>query len=1319
MKVLFVIPHYYKGVAEKTRYASHSIAMRANRLQVLDTLIFKLHLLFGRSHYGAVHDMMIMEEMPNPFALDVDVMVCTTGDDHLVGDLSCEKIYFEHVPVECEPLVLGFAAHRIMRDHLGRYDYYCYLEDDILIHDQFFFKKLEIFNANSPLEHLLQPQRFESCMFNGKLKNGFLTKVYPDYRTVTPPVDAANYTLDVLGVPITLERTTHPHAGSFFLNAEQFAHLAQNEDFVSPEGVSRAMILDAAASMSISRHFTIFKPARSCMSFFEVEHGHSNMIDQISLGDRGVRWFYKRSVEGTLATALKNQQAGRLEWAAELYRSVLHDEPENLDALNLYGVLLRQMGDLANAEQIFSFAIRLDDRLGELHRNLGLTLMTTSPERAEACFQRAVALDPGDRESLEQLGGLLEERGAYGEAATCLEKAAELAADNGELWYNLGSVHVKNNDQGKALQTFRRAIACKPGLAEAHVAEGIMLQSGGAYEDAVNSYRRALSVSPQLVQAHYNLGTALKELRRIDEAIAVYRQCLSLNPDHGDAHWNLALLLLMTGDLTHGWQQFHWRHRRSKAGVPRQFPVPAWDGSPLQGRTILLYGEQGAGDTLQFIRYVTLVAGRGGTIVVECQHAGLKRLLQGIPQVSAVFVQGETLPPFHCHASLLDLPALFATTLATVPATVPYLAPDPTLVAAWRQRLDSPAALKVGLVWAGNRRHENDGNRSMSAEKFQLPNGLPDVAYYSLQVGDGPLAMPLAMDSIDVTGQIVDFADTAAIIANLDLVITVDTAVAHLAGALGKPVWVLLPFVPDWRWLLDRDDSPWYPTMHLFRQQHAGDWEGVLARVGDALTGNRLEEGLQLYRQGALEKAADYFRRILAACPGCAPAARRLAYICQDLGHLDEAVEEYQRALRLGGDADVWNDLGTAYRQLDRLGEAMKAFGHATALVPGHLLATINLGAALQADNRPQEAVTLYRDLLISSPTSTEAKINLGTALQDAGKLEEAEAVYRQLLQEQPENAEAHWNLALALLAQGQLKEGWHEYEWRWLKREDPTPKRQFPQPEWDGTPLGGRTVLLWAEQGLGDTLQFIRYAALVERIQGQVIMECQHPGLKPVLETVPGVRRVFVRGEALPHYDCQVPLLSLPLFCRTELATIPAQVPYIFTLPEREALWRERVGTSNGLKVGLVWGGNRSLPNYRRRSLPPSLLAPLAQVPGVSWFSLQMDTSDQERASLPPELMLTDLTASIGDFADTAALIASLDLTITVDTSVAHLAGAMGRPVWTLLTFAADWRWLDSLSDSPWYPTMRIFRQQAPGEWASLLDRVATELALLSSNVR
>jgi Flp pilus assembly protein TadD len=400
-------------------------------------------------------------------------------------------------------------------------------------------------------------------------------------------------------------------------------------------------------------------------------------------------------------------------------------------------------------------------------------------------------------------------------------------------------------------------------------------------------------------------------------------------------------------------------------------------------------------------------------------------------------------------------------------------------------------------------------------------------------------------------------------------------------------------------------------------------------------------------------------------------------------------------------------ELGQAFGLVGRLDDAARCYREALRRAPEDADTQLRLGDTLLAQDRLDEAVASYRAALACQPDLVAALANLGMALGRLGNADEAEACYRAALQRAPDLAELHESLGLTLLRVGKLDEGWAEYEWR-LRA--PTAPRRFVQPQWAGEPLGDRVLLIHAEQGFGDTIQFCRY---VDRIaaSARVVLEVPDPLVRLLAGRLGGAH-IIAHGAPLPPFDLHCPMLSLPFVFRTTLETVPNQMPYLAADPARAAAWRERLAPLGGKRVGIVWAGRPTHLADRRRSLGLASLAPLADVPGISFVSLQTGPAAMQARRPPPGMVLHDWTAELGDFAETAALVGGLDLLIAVDTAVAHLAGALGRPVWLLNRFDGCWRWLTARDDSPWYPTLRQFRQTQPGDWDTVLRAVTAALA-------
>ena len=750
------------------------------------------------------------------------------------------------------------------------------------------------------------------------------------------------------------------------------------------------------------------------------------------------RWLLERNDSPWYPSMRLFRQTTAGDWAGVIagVRQELSEMLAQPQFHNQRGIAMLLKGDPSRAELVFSHAAALDQDFAEAYCNRGVALQALNRlDEALGCYQDALLFQPNFQQALFNMGNTCRSLGRLDQARVCYTRALELKPDFVQAHLGLGEIAKESREyaqarthfdqalssdsscveafQGlaetcqaeekfeEAISAYRMVLTLQPGLADVWNLLGTVYHAQERLDEAESCYRRALALLPDRVTVLNNLGVVLNAQGRINDAIAVYRHLLAVDDTYAEGHWNLSVALLAAGKYLQGWQEYEWRFLKSNPVATRDFPQPRWDGSALQGRTILLHAEQGFGDTFQFVRYVHLLAQKGGRVILECQVPALKRLLHSLEGVAEIVVAGEPLPPFDCHLPLMSLPLLFGTTLETIPAHIPYLAAEPADVDVWRQRLGPVNAFRVGLVWFAKQSQVLNRKRSCRLELFAPLLAVPGVELFSLQIGLGAeqLTECGADFSIkDLTGHITDFADTAGFIANLDLVITIDTAVAHLAGALGARTWVILPHVAEWRWLSQREDSPWYPTMRLFRQPRAGDWPALMASVAEALD-------------------------------------------------------------------------------------------------------------------------------------------------------------------------------------------------------------------------------------------------------------DCVRVGSKPL----------------------------------------------------------DRVPFHANLRVGLVWSGRQDNPLNRKRSCPFAILAPLLELPGITFFSLQLDSPDGVDARL------IDLTGRIHNFEDTAALMANLDLIISIDTSVAHLAAATGRPTWVLLSHVADWRWLKNRADSPWYPGIELFRQPDHGDWEAVAGEVTDRLKQLS----
>jgi tetratricopeptide (TPR) repeat protein len=575
-----------------------------------------------------------------------------------------------------------------------------------------------------------------------------------------------------------------------------------------------------------------------------------------------------------LDAALEAHQAGNLDAAEPIYREALALDPRHTQALHYFGVLQHQRGDHNFAAGLMSQALKIDRTDAACWSNRGLVAAALgSLDEAMICYDQALQLQPDFADARNNFGVALQAQGSYEEAIEQYRLALAVSPDAVEVHLNLGTVLNKQRKYDEALACYERALSLDPASAEAHFNAGNAFNGKGDVAAAVASFERAIALRPGYAEAHVNLGSAIGKRGdyagaeshyrravalkanptnlvclggsigaqgRLDEEEGFYHRALALDPQYADAHQNLAWVLLKRGDFARGWAEYAQRWRKSDYEAISVPGVTEWRGESIEGRRLLIVGEQGFGDHFQFLRFAQVLAERGATVEV-CVREPMLSLVARMPGVRRAYT-GKPRGNYDFWVPMMSIPCCIGLEVSTIPAAVPYMSADKAKVKAWRKRVATatPASRrKVGLVWAGSPTFGNDVYRSMALSELAPLADVTGIDWYVLQKGPAHEQLanaPAAFRAHDFTSYLSTFEETAALIMNLDLVITVDTGLAHLAGALGKPVWLLLPANSDWRWLEVREDSPWYPGMRLFRQGVLGEWGAVVVRVADALS---------------------------------------------------------------------------------------------------------------------------------------------------------------------------------------------------------------------------------------------------------------------------------------------------------------------------------------------------------------------------------------------------------------------------------------------------------------------------------------------------
>lgn len=1108
-----------------------------------------------------------------------------------------------------------------------------------------------------------------------------------------------------------------------------------------------------------------------------------------------------------LKKALQNFQTGDFDSAASLCRRILENQPDHLHALHLSGLIAYHHGDLPLARRQLGEAAGLDGSKAAIFNDLGLVYLAENNLRqARACFEKALAGDSNRAETHNNLGLALKRMQKHDEARKAFLRAVEMKADYARAYFSLGDLHLSLNEVDLARDCFQKALHLDPAYVAAHNHLALCHMQTGDLPEAEQALLKACAIDPACPQTWCNLGNVQRRTHRFKEALGSYSKAITRKPDFAEAHFNKALVLLLLGDFTSGWSAYERRLTMFPhgSGYPNRYGLPLWQGQHLTGKTILVYDEQGFGDAFMFCRYLPALKRMGSRIVFEVRPE-LYQLFRTQDLTHLVFPRDNDAPETrqcdYCVplCSLAD--RLFNRGISFLPQ-VPYIQAPDEKAAAWAQRF-SAERFNVGIVWSGS---QVDPSRRCPPELFKALLLSDSVRLFSLQKNDpSNQAWPVPW-ATNLEPELTDFSDTAGILSHLDLVVTIDTAVAHLAGAMGKPTWILLPFVPDWRWLLNRTDSPWYPSVKLYRQSRSGDWSSPMELVTKDLQklvevhpqavvighpcqalaaddGACFNKGVELQSKGDFSAALEYYQQAVRRNPyftqafynagvcaylqqdfksailyfekslGCddgfPAAAYSLGLAFEAMGEVSHAIEAYGRAIRtspqdfsshynLGSlflktgrheeavdilgtasalDPISWtavNNLGLAYHHVSKLDSARQCFENALSLKPDSVVTLQNLGNLyMDLENYPK-MLECYETALLNQRGDIPALINMGKMHQEQLNLDRADHFFKQALAMDPDLVEAHIAIGANHLLRGDFFQGWTEMEWR-LR----SPKRhltiypfEFDKPKWGGGTFKGKTLLVHAEQGFGDTIQFVRFLPLVKAMGGKVILQVQQPLVRLFsdLAAADAICSIEGAGEAIHDFDFYIPLMSLPGLLNIEIQNLAQESAYLTANRRFVEKWKRRPG-GKGLHIGLVWSGNPVHPRNTKRNFPVDQLASLGSLTGFNWYSLQVNPQQEAMQVLKNTLGIKNWAGAFDDFADTAGAIASLDLVITVDTAVAHLSGAMGKPVWVLLPYFPDWRWMMAREDSPWYPTMKLVRQQTPGDWESVTSRLFSAL--------
>lgn len=824
-----------------------------------------------------------------------------------------------------------------------------------------------------------------------------------------------------------------------------------------------------------------------------------------------------------------------------------------------------------------------------------------------------------------------------------------------ELFAQGNSLFCQKNYESAA-HCYKQALNINNGLKPICWNLAITLTKLCEWNEAIEQYKTVLQHEPNNTKALYSLAHALKENQQPNSAIEIYKKLLKLEPGHQTAHFELGLCYLIMENFTNGWPEFELG-----SATRDQFPDYHWKNTDLTGKTVLIRAHWGLGDMIQFIRYAQLLKQHGAAVILQA-YPELEKLLSRCPFLDSIIPTHEPMPPHDLQIPLMSLMNALEATAQNIPQE-PYVFADPNLVKIWKKKLsnlesDSESKpFRIGICWSG-RGAENVSQKlrkNITLSELAPIAELENVKLYSLQKVKDVDQLSQAQFFIHDFGPNFDnangrFMDTAAVMKNLDLVITVDTSIAHLAGALGVPFWVLLPWTADWRWFMNRNDSPWYPTAKLFRQSQAGEWQNVVQNIAKNLERILATHTKKESPQELFEQAQQYQKE-----------------------------KNYQKAL-------------TCFKKLNSI----------TTVKPTVWFVIGNLHNQL---GQPYQAIPWYRKYLAKKPNDIAAMHNAALALRRIGEHSQAVTLYKKALELKPDYKNAHFGLGQAYLMLGDLKRGLPEFERGRIS--------DFQKGEnflTDISQINGNIIMIRPDWGLGDMLQFIRYAKLIKKHGGTVWVH-PHGPLADILRSCPYIDKMVDKKSA-HGFDKEVSPMSLPYIFKTTIDTVPDTIPYLYADPGLIQFWDKELQHDHNFKIGICWEGSTTAL-YPRKDVPLTMLQDIAKIPGISLYSLQKMNGTGQLDNVPFTIHQfgPDFDKSHGRFMDTAAVMKNLDLVLTVDTSIGHLAGALGIPVWVFLPYSPDWRWMVDRNDTPWYPTMQLFRQKKLDDWTAALQEIKCEL--------
>lgn len=870
------------------------------------------------------------------------------------------------------------------------------------------------------------------------------------------------------------------------------------------------------------------------------------------------------------------------------------------------------------------------------------------------------------------------------EAEAFYKKGIDLDETNYEINFNFIVFLQKEKRNDEVISICQRLIEAGQNPPELLFVLGNAYKEKGKYRKSIFYYKKSIELDSLNDRAFYNLGVVYSHIDNYVKAIACYNEAIKINPDNRDARWNKSLLLLADGNFEQGWEEYEFRNDKPEA-LRKYDKSKIWQGENLDSKSILVLWEQGFGDALQFIRLLLLLKKMDAKVYFECKDK-LIELIKPLDFIDEVIIKGEeTKVNYDYCIPVMSLPFMLKLKLTDLPILESYL-PFPKKNGITEFEFLDESKLKIGVCWQGSKNNISDAYRSTSYKNFIDLSKIPGIQLISLQYGlEADLKEELKLQKIIVFEE--NFEKTAKLISCLDIIITVDTSIAHLAAGMGKEVWNLLCYNCDWRWMRGRKDTPWYSSMKLIRQNKKDDWNNVFNEAKVLIWQRLLRKEENINDLNFVTQFLNFIKQLIDDCN---------YYLISDL------YEEFKTSKLFT--PELMNIFGVSLVKAEKIEEGLELIETALNNEPANLSYNVNKATVLLQIGKISEGMKILKELEKSSYQNAGLQYNIGVAKQEASLYDEAMAHYENAINIDSKYPEAIFNKSLILLQKGFWKKGFKGFEER--KKIYVNRFKKFDTSEWNGEDLKGKSIIIYSDEGFGDIIQFSRYIYKLKELGAFVAFECKEELLTLFRNLNICDRLISASSNEKNHnqYDYYAELLSLPNLLIDIIPDIPAVFSGFSEIESEKELCAEK------LNVGIVWEGNKNFQYYDKKVCDPIELIKCVSLTNVNICNLQFDVTDPKVLNYFDINSVNNYIEDAEDFNDTAGKIKNLDLVISIDTAIAHLAGSLNIPTWILLHKTADWRWGET-EKSVWYPSVKLFRQKQQGNWQSVFEEIKNEL--------